>query len=133
MKIFGAGVLIVSGVLAAAVPAAAKSELILAIGGEPDTGYDPLLGWGRYGHPLFQSTLLKRDAALETVPDLASARSLSDDRLVWTITLRPGVTFSDGTSRDISSQTPLRLDGIKQYEVAGAAARQAPAAAETIA
>ncbi|MEO1987755.1 MAG: ABC transporter substrate-binding protein [Martelella sp.] len=97
MKIFGAGVLIVSGVLAAAVPAAAKSELILAIGGEPDTGYDPLLGWGRYGHPLFQSTLLKRDAALETVPDLASAWSLSDDRLVWTITLRPGVTFSDGT------------------------------------
>lgn len=97
MKIFGAGVLIVSGVLAAAAPAAAKSELILAIGGEPDTGYDPLLGWGRYGHPLFQSTLLKRDAALETVPDLARAWSLSDDRLVWTITLRPGVSFSDGT------------------------------------
>ena len=97
MTFFRAGVLIVSGVLAAAVPAAAKSELILAIGGEPDTGYDPLLGWGRYGHPLFQSTLLKRDAALETVPDLASAWSLSDDRLVWTITLRPDVTFSDGT------------------------------------
>ncbi|MGX1495215.1 Ca2+-binding RTX toxin-like protein [Labrenzia sp. MBR-25] len=43
------------------------------------------------------------------------------------------VTFSDGTSRDISPQTPLRLDGIKQYEAAGAAARQAPAAAETVA
>ena len=30
--------------------AAPKSELVLAIGGEPDGGYDPLLGWGRYGH-----------------------------------------------------------------------------------
>ena len=111
MKIFGAGVLIVSGVLAAAVPAAAKSELILAIGGEPDTGYDPLLGWGRYGHPLFQSTLLKRDAALETVPDLASARSLSDDRLVWTVTLRPGVTFSDGTPLSAAGAGVLKSIG----------------------
>ncbi|WP_210259149.1 hypothetical protein [Agrobacterium sp. a22-2] len=41
-----------------------KPELVPAIGGEPDDGYDPLLGWGRYGHPLFQSTLLTRDAKL---------------------------------------------------------------------
>jgi peptide/nickel transport system substrate-binding protein len=83
--------------LAAPTLAAEKSELVLAIGGEPDTGYDPLLGWGRYGHPLFQSTLLSRDADLVTQPDLATAWTLSDDKLTWTITIREGVTFSDGT------------------------------------
>nr|WP_272212971.1 hypothetical protein [Marinicella sp. W31]MDC2878906.1 hypothetical protein [Marinicella sp. W31] len=84
---------LVAGSVVAGGPAFAKSELILAIGGEPDNGYDPLLGWGRYGHPLFQSTLLKRDAGLNTVPDLATDWTLSDDRLVWTITLRPDVVF----------------------------------------
>lgn len=78
------------------VEAAGKDTLVLAIGGEPDTGYDPLLGWGRYGHPLFQSTLLTRDAGLATRPDLATAWSLSDDRLTWTITIRDDVRFSDG-------------------------------------
>lgn len=85
--------------------AAEKTELVLAIGGEPDTGYDPLLGWGRYGHPLFQSTLLSRDADLATRPDLATTWTLSDDRLTWTITIRDGVTFSDGaplTARDVA-------------------------------
>ena len=57
----------VLSLLAAPVLAAEKSELVLAIGGEPDTGYDPLLGWGRYGHPLFQSTLLSRDADTSVV------------------------------------------------------------------
>ena len=78
------------------VLAAGKSELILAIGGEPDTGYDPLFGWGRYGHPLFQSTLLVRDADLATKPDLASEWTLSDDKLTWTISIRDEVKFSDG-------------------------------------
>lgn len=35
-----------------------KDELILSIGSEPEDGFDPTLGWGRYGSPLFQSTLL---------------------------------------------------------------------------
>ncbi len=74
-----------------------RTELVLAIGGEPEQGYDPLLGWGRYGHPLFQSTLLTRDAALVTQPDLATGWSLSEDRLTWTITLRTDARFSDGT------------------------------------
>ncbi|MEM6839306.1 MAG: hypothetical protein AAF609_20985 [Cyanobacteria bacterium P01_C01_bin.120] len=45
---------------------------MLAIGGESEEGYDPTLGWGRYGSPLFQSTLLKRDADLNIVNDLAT-------------------------------------------------------------
>jgi len=85
--------------------AAPKTDLVLAIGGEPDGGYDPLLGWGRYGHPLFQSTLLKRDAALAAQPDLATDWTLSDDRLTWTIKLRTDAKFSDGTpltARDVA-------------------------------
>ncbi|KKC33247.1 ABC transporter substrate-binding protein [Devosia psychrophila] len=78
--------------------AAPKPDLVLAIGGEPDTGYDPLLGWGRYGHPLFQSTLLTRDADFVAQPDLATAWTLSDDRLIWTIKLRTDAKFSDGTA-----------------------------------
>lgn len=45
-----------------ATPAPQRDELILAIGGESEDGYDPTLGWGRYGSPLFQSTLLRRDS-----------------------------------------------------------------------
>ena len=53
-------------------PALAKDTLTLAVKGEPDDGYDPTLGWGRYGSPLFQSTLLKRDENLNIVNDLAT-------------------------------------------------------------
>ena len=45
--------------------------LMLAIKGEPAEGYDPILGWGLYGNPLFQSTLLKRDENLKIIPCLA--------------------------------------------------------------
>lgn len=83
--------------LAFTLDAHAKDSLVLAIGGEPDQGYDPLLGWGQYGHPLFQSTLLVRDANLETQPDLAIRWSLSDDRLTWDIELRDDIHFADGT------------------------------------
>ena len=48
-----------------------KDELVLAFGSEPETGFDPISGWGRYGSPLFQSTLLKRDDQLNIVNDLA--------------------------------------------------------------
>lgn len=84
---------------------AGREALTLAIGGEPETGFDPVLGWGAYGNPLFQSTLLRRDAALEIQPDLATDWQLSDDRKTWTITLRDDVRFSDGTpltARDVA-------------------------------
>jgi len=71
--------------------------ITLAVGEESAEGYDPTLGWGSYGNPLFHSTLLKRDANLNIVPDLATKWSLSPDRLTWTITIRSGVVFSDGS------------------------------------
>lgn len=74
----------------------AAPELRLAIGGEPEDGFDPTLGWGRYGSPLFQSTLLTRTAALAIDYDLATEYEVSDDGLVWTVHLREDAVFSDG-------------------------------------
>ncbi|PID76284.1 MAG: nickel ABC transporter substrate-binding protein [Deltaproteobacteria bacterium] len=87
--------------------AAAKDRLVLALGGEStsDKGFDPTLGWGSYGSPLFQSTLLKRDANLEIVPDLATSWKLSEDRLTWTVSIRKDALFSDGsplTAKDVA-------------------------------
>ncbi|NEQ96508.1 MAG: ABC transporter substrate-binding protein [Cyanothece sp. SIO2G6] len=80
-------------------------QIVLAIGGESEEGYDPTLGWGRYGSPLFQSTLLRRDADLNIVSDLATDYSVSDDGLTWTVTIREDAVFSDGeplTAADVA-------------------------------
>ena len=82
----------------------ASDELVLAIGGEPDEGFDPTTGWGRYGSPLFQSTLLRRDNDLKIVNDLATGYEVSEDGLVWTVGLRDDAKFSDGeplTAEDV--------------------------------
>ncbi|WP_438312986.1 ABC transporter substrate-binding protein [Sporosarcina sp. FA9] len=73
-----------------------KDELILALGSEPEAGFDPTTGWGRYGSPLFQSTLFKRDDQLNIVNDLAISYEVSEDGKVWTVKLRDDVKFSDG-------------------------------------
>ncbi len=78
-------------------PGQKKDELVLAIGTEPEDGFDPTTGWGRYGSPLFQSTLLKRDHAMNITNDLAEEYEISGDGTVWTVKLRKNVRFSDGT------------------------------------
>ncbi|MBS4209732.1 ABC transporter substrate-binding protein [Bacillus sp. FJAT-50079] len=82
-----------------------KDELVLAFGSEPEAGFDPTTGWGRYGSPLFQSTLLKRDDQLQIVNDLATGYEVDEqDRKTWTVTLRDDVKFSDGeplTAEDV--------------------------------
>lgn len=72
-----------------------KDELLLAVGSEPEAGFDPTTGWGRYGSPLFQSTLLKRDDQLKIVNDLAAEYEASSETS-WTVKLRRDVKFSDG-------------------------------------
>lgn len=82
-----------------------KDTLVLAVGGENSEGYDPLLGWGSYGNPLFHSTLLKRDSDLNIVSDLATAWELSEDRKTWTVSIRDDAKFSDGstlTAKDVA-------------------------------
>jgi peptide/nickel transport system substrate-binding protein len=88
---------LVSGCLTVAGTAQAKEQLVLAVGGEPEQGFDPLLGWGQYGNPLFQSTLLSRGHDLSPQPELATEWALSEDRLTWTLTLRSDARFADGT------------------------------------
>lgn len=73
-----------------------KDELILAVGKEPEDGFDPTTGWGRYGSPLFQSTLLKRDQDMKIVNDLATGYTVSPDGTIWNVTLRDDAKFSDG-------------------------------------
>ncbi len=85
--------------------AAPATRLVLAVRGEPERGFDPIKGWGEYGNPLFQSTLLKLDAKLNLVGDLASKWHISPDGKVWTITLRENVKFADGkpvTAEDVA-------------------------------
>lgn len=75
---------------------AKPTELRLAVGGESQEGYDPTLGWGRYGSPLFQSTLLTREADQSIGTDLATDYRVSDDGLTWTVDLRTDAVFTDG-------------------------------------
>ena len=84
--------------------AAPGRRIVLAVKGEPQQGFDPIKGWGRYGNPLFYSTLIKRNAKLDLVGDLATKWSLSADGKTWTINLREGVKFADGkplTAEDV--------------------------------
>lgn len=88
----------------AIVEAANQNELVLAFGSEPEGGWDPIKGSGRYGTPLFQSTLLKRDVNLEVTKDLAEDYQVSEDRLSWTVKLKKDVQFNDGhplTAEDV--------------------------------
>ncbi|GGJ82106.1 ABC transporter substrate-binding protein [Lentibacillus kapialis] len=81
-----------------------RDNLVLAIGGEPDDGFDPTTGWGRYGSPLFQSTLLKYDQDFNIEHDLAENYEVSEDGLTWTVGIRHDAKFSDGeplTAEDV--------------------------------
>ena len=104
-----------------------KDELVLAFGSEPETGFDPTTGWGRYGSPLFQSTLLKRDDKLNIVNDLATSYEVNEDGKVWTVKLRDDVKFSDGeplTAEDVkftfetaaNNGSVVDLNGLEKVE-----------------
>ncbi len=77
-----------------------KKSLVVALGYEPESGFDPILGWGRYGSPLFQSTLLKRDKDLKIIKDLATDIEVVEGGLKWVVKIRDDVKFSDGQNLD---------------------------------
>lgn len=76
----------------------ADNELIVAIGTEPETGFDSTTGSHGSITKLFFSTLFKRDKQLGWVGDLATGYEVSPDKLTWTVTLRDDARFSDGTN-----------------------------------
>ncbi|MBQ9025195.1 MAG: ABC transporter substrate-binding protein [Methanobrevibacter sp.] len=84
-------------------PERADNELVVAAyshGGEPEAGFDPLLGWNYLGEPLIQSTLLKMTPEMEYRNDLATGWSANDDFTQYTVTLRDDVKFTDNTTLD---------------------------------
>ncbi len=74
-----------------------KNELIVAIGTEPETGFDSTTGGHGSITKLVFSTLFKRDKELGWEGDLAKDYQVSDDKLTWTVQLREDALFTDGT------------------------------------
>ena len=87
-----------------------KDSVIVAMGhsSEPEAGFDPAYGWGAGEHvhePLIQSTLTVTTTDLEIDYDLATDVKVSEDGMVWTVTIRDDVKFTDGerlTASDVA-------------------------------
>ncbi|WP_409199979.1 ABC transporter substrate-binding protein [Methanobrevibacter sp. DSM 116169] len=78
-------------------------ELVAAVGahgGEPETGFDPIQGWGSSSgtESLVQSTLLKRTGNMSLNNDLAESYSVSDDLKTYTVNIKDNVKFHDNTT-----------------------------------
>ncbi|HET9255805.1 MAG TPA: ABC transporter substrate-binding protein [Pseudonocardiaceae bacterium] len=85
-----------SGGTAAALSSDGRS-IVIGAGSEPDN-LNPILGFAPDGASRIFDGLVSRDASLALVPALAQQLpTASPDGLTWTATLRPGVTFTDGT------------------------------------
>lgn len=88
----------------------AKASVIVAMGpnSEPEAGFDPAYGWGAGEHvhePLIQSTLTITNPDLSIGYDLATSMETSEDGMLWTVTIRDDVRFTDGeplTASDVA-------------------------------
>lgn len=89
-------------------PEKASVIVTMPVTSEPEAGFDPVYGWGAGEHvhePLIQSTLLTTNTELEIENDLAVDYSVSEDGLLWTVTIRDDVLFTDGealTAEDVA-------------------------------
>ncbi|WP_076409052.1 ABC transporter substrate-binding protein [Shewanella sp. UCD-KL12] len=96
--------LMTSAAIAQEQPGSQPESLVIALGKEPDSGFDPIYGWGKYNNPLFQSSLIKRNSQLALIDDIAKQWTLSEDKIIWAIEIKSHLLFSDGkalTSDDI--------------------------------
>ncbi|MBT9159847.1 MAG: Glutathione-binding protein GsiB [Dehalococcoidia bacterium] len=95
-------------------------------------GRDPGVAYGYGAHPSLTRVLeplIFRDIKLEHKPGLATSWKVSDDRLTWTIQLREGVKFHDGTPFNaeaakhnlerVSGRWPGRFGPIKSIDAVG--------------
>ena len=81
-------------------PDKAAVTVVMPPTSEPEAGFDPAFGWGAGEHvhePLLQSTLTVTNPDLTIGYDLATDMRVSEDSLAWTVTIREGVKFTDGT------------------------------------
>lgn len=94
-----------SGASSASGTAGSAPSLVLADSREQGK-YNPISGYGRYGNsPIYDGLLQMRsagaDAVAELVPNLAAEQpAVAADGLTWTVKLRDGVTFSNGSPFD---------------------------------
>ena len=75
-------------------------EVPFALAVYPDYSLHPALAANRANltlAPLLYEPLFQVDGSFSAVPVLCRSASVSEDGLTWTLTLRSGVTFSDGT------------------------------------
>lgn len=105
----------------------ANNELVVAVGAEPEAGFDAITGGHGSITKVFFSTLLKRDKELGWENDLATDYKISEDKLKWTVTIRDDATFTDGeplTAEDVAftykttkdSSTEVDLTMIEKVE-----------------
>ena len=83
-----------------------NNELVVAVGAEPEAGFDAITGGHGSITKVFFSTLMKRDKELGWENDLATNYKVSDDKLTWTVTIRDDAKFTDGekvTAEDVAS------------------------------
>lgn len=81
----------------------ADDELVVAAyshGGEPEAGFDPILGWNYLAEPLIQSTLLKMTPNMTYTNDLASSWEANDNFTEYTVKIKDGIKFTDNTTLD---------------------------------
>ena len=79
-------------------PAPAAVPFTLAV--YPEFSLHPTLAANRANltlSPLLYESLFTVDASFQAQPLLCGSYAVSEDKLVWTLSLRSGVTFSDGT------------------------------------
>ncbi|MCL0064979.1 ABC transporter substrate-binding protein [Dehalococcoidia bacterium] len=125
------GILVLTTIMLAGCPApqaevGVPQEVVAGLGRDPGVAY----GYG--AHPPLTRVLeplVFRDVKLEHKPGLATAWEVSDDGLTWTIKLREGVRFHDGTPFDaeavkhnlerVSERWPGRFGLIRSIEAAG--------------
>lgn len=73
-----------------------KDTVVIAISSEPESGFDPTVGWGHGTTPLVQSTLVEYTQDMQIVNDLATDYSISEDGMNWVFTLREDAFYTDG-------------------------------------
>ncbi len=85
-----------------------EAVVTMPVTSEPESGFDPAYGWGAGEHvhePLIQSTLTVTTKELGIDKDLATDYHVSEDGMLWTVTIRDDVKFTDGealTAEDVA-------------------------------
>ncbi|MBR3182335.1 MAG: ABC transporter substrate-binding protein [Eggerthellaceae bacterium] len=78
--------------------AGALESLTIYVGAEPESGFDPMTGYGSSGaYTFFHSRLLRFDKDMKLQADVAKDHKISEDGLTYTYMLRDDIMFSDGT------------------------------------